>query len=203
MATFTGTPGVDVITGTDADDTISGLGGNDVLSGGLGNDTIDGGSGNDTITGGPGTDTLTGGTGADIFRDTAANLKGDTITDFQPGDRIQLTDSTLNSQNANISISGHTLSYAGGSVTINNLGPGRFVTRDISGGGVEIRLQQDAHNDFNGDGRSDVLWRNGFGTVGEWVGQSSGGFVGNAANVNVTVPTDWHIQDPFVHDPFA
>src|SRR5690242_4279353 len=83
-----GSDGPDVLTGdnpTPGDDSIFGNGGNDTLSG-L--------SGNDLLVGGPGADTLTGGTGADIFRDSAANFNGDHITDFLPGDRIQITDIT-------------------------------------------------------------------------------------------------------------
>ena len=44
--------------------------------------TTDGGGGNDTLTGGLGADTLTGGAGNDVFRYTAADQGGDTITDF-------------------------------------------------------------------------------------------------------------------------
>ena len=39
-----------------------------------------------------GIDTLTGGDDVDRFRDTAAGLNGDRITDFLPGDRIQIMD---------------------------------------------------------------------------------------------------------------
>src|SRR5579884_1760139 len=196
MATITGTNGVDIITGTSGDDTIYGLGGNDTINGGAGNDVIDGGPGNDVITGGPGTDTLTGGTGADIFRDTAAGLNGDTITDFQPGDRIQITD--MDSSTASVTITGSTLNYSDafghdGSVNIDNLGAGRFVVRAISnGGGIQIQLQQDAHNDFTGDGRSDVLWRNDDGTVTDWIAQANGTFAGNS-NLLTHVATDEHI----------
>src|SRR5437660_1085053 len=72
--------------------TINGLGGDDHLVGGAGNDTIDGGTGNDVISPGAGQDVMTGGTGADVFTDTSANLNGDAIVDFLPGDRIQITD---------------------------------------------------------------------------------------------------------------
>jgi hypothetical protein len=84
--------------------------------------------------------------------------------------------------------------YEGGSVTIGNLGPGRFVTRTINGGGIEVRLQQDAHNDFNGDGHSDVLWVSNSGNVRDWLGQDTGGFAGNTANFNATIDTsNWHV----------
>jgi hypothetical protein len=193
MATITGTDGSDFLFGGTADDTILGLGGDDQLNGGGGNDTLDGGSGNDLITGGAGTDMLTGGTGADTFQDTIAGLNGDTITDLLPGDRIQITDLPL--QNSNIHISGSTIVYNGGSINIGNgLAPGRLVLRAIGTTGVEIRLQQDAHNDFNGDGRSDVLWRNdNGGFVTDWLGQPNGGFVGNTDAAWNNSSSNWHI----------
>ena len=156
MAVRTGDDTNNILIGTDQDDQISGLGGNDFLSGGLGNDTLEGGSGSDVLSGGAGIDTMNGGTGVDTFQDTAANLNGDIIQDFNIGDRIQITD--LNKDTAGIGISGNLLTYNGGSVEIDNLGPGRFAIRQIEGGGVEVRLQESAHNDFNGDGFSDLLW---------------------------------------------
>ncbi len=174
MPTLIGTDLNDQIIGSDGDDTISGLGGNDQLLGNAGNDTIDGGSGDDILTGGSGLDILTGGVGVDRFADTAAGLNGDRITDLLPGDRIQITDLTI--QNAGIGVTGSTITYNGGSVTVDNLGPGRLIIREIQGGGVEIRLQSIAENDFNGDGRSDLLLRHSNGTMTEWLGQSNGGF---------------------------
>jgi hypothetical protein len=47
--------------------------------------------------------------------------------------------------------------------------------------------------DFNGDGMSDVLWRNDNGLFGDWLGQANGGFTDNSANSLVGVPTDWHV----------
>src|SRR5437868_15397531 len=122
MGTINGGPSNDFLQGTTGDDTINGFAGDDTLLGDAGNDILNGGADNDILTGGPGTDTLTGGTDVDIFRDTAAGLNGDTITDFLPGDRIQITD--LNIQNAMIGISGSTITFNGGSVTVDNLGPG-------------------------------------------------------------------------------
>src|SRR5918993_3827130 len=119
MPTLTGTELNDEIIGSEGDDAISGLGGNDQLTGNAGNDTIDGGSGDDVLTGGSGLDILTGGTGVDRFRDTGAGLNGDRITDLLPGDRIQLTDLTI--QNANIGVTGSTITYNGGLVTVDNL----------------------------------------------------------------------------------
>ena len=185
------TEGNDVIFGTSGDDLIHGLGGNDKIDGGAGNDMLFGDDGNDTITGGAGLDTLTGGNGTDIFLDTAAGLNGDHITDLLPGDRIQLSDLTL--ANAGISLKGNVLSYNGGSVTIDNIGPGRLTVRAITGGGVEVRLQQAAYNDFNGDGRSDLLLRNDNGTVTDWVAKAGGGFTPNSSAFQINAPANWHV----------
>ncbi|MFM9976605.1 MAG: beta strand repeat-containing protein [Sphingomonadaceae bacterium] len=88
------------IFGTSFDDSYIGTAGNDTILGNVGIDTLDGGAGNDTISGGTGLDTLTGGAGIDIFKDTRANLTGDTITDFGGGDRIYFTN--LNAATATI-----------------------------------------------------------------------------------------------------
>lgn len=80
--------------------------GNDKATGGIGNDTLDGGEGDDSLAGelgedwllpGPGRDTLTGGYGADRFVFLQISDSGlgpanrDVITDFQVGDRIDLS----------------------------------------------------------------------------------------------------------------
>ena len=174
-------------------DIINGLGGNDQITGGAGNDTINGGSGNDILTGGAGSDVLNGGTGADVFRDTAAGLNGDHIQDLLPGDRIQITD--LSIDQANFGINGNAITYgsSGQSVIIDNLGPGRLIFDSLSNGGVEIRLVNPAHDDFNGDGISDVLWRNDTGTLTDWLGQQNGSFAGNWDNSHETQTTDWQV----------
>ncbi|WP_145675644.1 nidogen-like domain-containing protein, partial [Azospirillum brasilense] len=90
--TLTGTDGDDVLTGGGGADTISGGAGNDRLLGEAGNDSLSGGAGNDTLDGGVGFDTLTGGTGDDTFLfSTVANYGYTQITDFGPGDRLDLS----------------------------------------------------------------------------------------------------------------
>ena len=56
--------------------------------------------------------------------------------------------------------------------------------------------------DFNGDRIDDLLWSNN-GTVTSSLGQLDGSFVDNSANVNIHTGTEWHVQDPFVHDSLA
>lgn len=83
--------GIKSIVGSVAADDFTGSAGNDTILGNGGADVLNGGDGNDTISGGTGLDTLTGGAGLDIFRDTRANLTGDTIADFEVGDRLYFT----------------------------------------------------------------------------------------------------------------
>lgn len=190
MTIYNGDDGDNTLTGLDTDDSLFGLGGNDTLSGA---------GGNDILIGGLGTDTLTGGTGADAFRGTAAEMNGDTITDFLIGDRIQITDSNLSRSNANVSLQGSDFVFNGGVIHISNFGPGRFVLRDIlntngTPGGFEVRLQSPARNDFNGDGRSDILWRGTDGTVTTWLGGVNGTFTGNWDSFHNTLANNWKVS---------
>ena len=56
--------------------------------------------------------------------------------------------------------------------------------------------------DFTGNAVDDVLWRNNSGLTTEWRGQADGALVDNSANLLINPGTSWHVQDPFVHDPF-
>ena len=44
----------------------------------------------------------------------------------------------------------------------------------------QMEFVDEARSDFNGDGHSDILWRDGSGTLLEWLGQPGGGFALNA-----------------------
>jgi serralysin len=90
MAIIPGTPGPDLLDGTNSADTITGLGGNDILNGFDGDDTLNGGDDNDILDGGSQNDTLIGGAGNDRFMFSARSFGQDTITDFQPGDIIDI-----------------------------------------------------------------------------------------------------------------
>lgn len=87
-----GGDGRDDLTGTDARDLLLGEGGDDRLSGGANDDQLDGGAGRDRIEGGAGDDILTGGADEDRFVFRRADAGHDTVTDFERGDRIDLTD---------------------------------------------------------------------------------------------------------------
>jgi hypothetical protein len=157
--------------------------------GGNGSDTIIGNSTNNVISGHLGADTLTGGAGNDTFLDTKAGHNGDTITDFSVGDKIVFSDATLGA--FTFSLSGNTLTYTGGSLTLSSIPSGHLLSSAAADGGIQLTILQTAHDDFNGDGRSDVLWRNDSGRVTDWLAQADGSFLGNGLNLNPG--SSWHI----------
>ena len=83
--------GNDTVYGGSGDDALNGNNDNDTLYGGSGTDVIQGSNNNDVLIGGYGADTLTGGSGTDTFKYLSALDTGDTIMDFAPGDKIDLT----------------------------------------------------------------------------------------------------------------
>jgi len=161
--------------------------------GGSSADVIIGNSIANVLTGRAGIDRLTGGTGNDTFQDTRAGLSGDTITDFAAGDRIVFTDATLATFTFNLT--GSTLSYTGGSLILSAPVIGTITASAATGGGVQLSISAiaDVRNDFNGDGRSDVLWRHDNGSFTTWLAQAGGGFASNDANSFNAVPTEWRI----------
>ncbi|WP_169746360.1 FG-GAP repeat domain-containing protein [Sphingomonas changbaiensis] len=49
--------------------------------------------------------------------------------------------------------------------------------------------------DFNGDGRADILWRNDSGAMTDWLGQANGAFVANdSVALTYDISTSWHTQ---------
>ena len=186
---------VENIVGSNFSDALTGDVMANQIEGGGGNDSIVGGGGDDLLIGGAGSDTLTGGAGNDIFRDTTAGFNGDNIADFAVGERIVFTDATLAGFTFNLS--SNTLSYTGGALILGGGVSGQLVASAASGGGVQLMIQAsviaDVRNDFNGDGRSDILWRNVDGTLSNWLGQANGGFTPNNANAAAVVPTAWFV----------
>ena len=169
------------------------LAGNDSIILSPFSDRMSGFGGNDSITGGLGADILSGGTGNDIFLDTKAGLNGDTITDFALGDKIVLTDASLSGFTFNLT--GNSLTYSGGSLTLQGSFAGyQFVASAAAGGGVQLTIQaapvNDTRNDFNGDARSDILWRHDSGVVMQWLGQADGSFMWDEA-ISYALPAEW------------
>ena len=82
----------DFLVGNELGNIIFGNAGLDGLQGLDGGDQIFGGAGADTLLGGLGADTLEGGSGEDTFSGTLAELDGDRIQDYEPGERILIQD---------------------------------------------------------------------------------------------------------------
>ncbi len=216
-----GAEGDDTLIGGDGNDTLAGdgtfdldsdaaptflanpdwAGGNDILEGGAGNDTLIGGDGDDTLRGGLGSDQLyggagidilTGGAGADGFIGSATELSGDTITDFAAGDKIVISNASL--AGFAHSLSGSTLTFTGGTLTLGGF-TGQLQASAAAGGGVQLTAvgpTNDARNDFNGDGRSDILWRNEAGALSQWLAQGDGTFAYNS-NAAYQVDISWNV----------
>jgi Ca2+-binding RTX toxin-like protein len=193
-----GTVAADTFTGDAGQNAFYGLGGDDLLAGLAGLDLLDGGDGNDILLGGAGIDTLTGGTGADVFRGTTADMAGDRITDLAIGDRINVSDATYDS--SSFTRAGATLSFGGTTVDIGNTNI-RLVTAASATGGVDlVAANRDTGlADFDGNGHSDLLWREAGGDFSTW--SVSGNADGNQIAKNSTyvdgVGTNWTIAETF------
>jgi hypothetical protein len=169
--------------------------------GGSGDDTILGNGSDNVLVGGFGFDTLVGGGGSDTFRGTAGQLNGDILVDFATGDRIVVTDA--NTSSFTYSLTGNTLQYSGGSLSFgaSSALAGTWSVSAAANGGVQLLLSTTMNinaigaaaghaGDFNGDGRSDILWRHSSGDVITWAGQLGGSFT---ANGNSSAGTDWNV----------
>jgi len=170
-----------------------------------GGDTFVGGTGNDTIMTGAGADTLSGGGGADVFAGTAADLNGDTITDFARGDEIVITDA--DPAHFAFHVSGTTLSFDPNTsasatfdtITLSNAPGPVFSETPDPVSGVDIRLGNPPTYDFDDDGKSDVLWQNTDGLPAIW--EMNGTSLVSAA-VLPDPGASWHIEASadFNHD---
>ena len=85
-----GGEGNDTIEGGYGDDYLSGGAGADSLHGGAGADTIYGGDGNDDIRANEGADNIYGGAGADYYASHEGNWLGDTIHDYELGEKLHI-----------------------------------------------------------------------------------------------------------------
>ena len=184
------------------------LSGDDVLTFSSGSDVMNAYAGDDMIIGGTGVDALWGGTGNDTFWGTLAEHNGDTIHDFSMGDRIVLTDGSLANFNFLVSPQDFTryeLRYnevAGGSfgpgdriIYLGSQPNGRIVASAAPEGGVQLTVVRDlVPNDFNGDGRSDIILRDAnSGWLTNWLGGERGALTSNGSNSSVAFPLDWHV----------
>ena len=114
-------------------------------------------------------------------------------------DKIVIIDASLTG--FSFSLSGTTLTYTGGSLRLSAPISGTVTASGAAGGGVQLAISTtttptpsaDVRDDFNGDGRSDLIWRHDNGAFTNWLGQANGGFVGNDLNALRNLPTSWHV----------
>lgn len=172
--------------------TVFGYAGNDTLIGGGGVDRLDGGYGADTLRGGAGADRLTGGAGRDVFEGTHAELASDVITDLAAGDRIRIDDAMI--AGFGFLRSGSALNVgAGATVDIGGFTGRLTVSADASGGvALTAANRYTGLADFNGDGHSDIVFRNASGALSTW--QVTGNIRGDQLKpsvFNAVVDTSW------------
>ena len=159
--------------------------------------TISGGAGDDVFldfrapSGGSTGLTLEGGPGNDLFRGSASGFSGVVIADFSVGDRIIIEG--IDFANFSFSLAGTTLNYSGFSLTFGARLDGALKVAPAGTGRVQLSLLSQAHNDFDGDGRSDILFQNSDRTVTDWLGRADGTFTGNGENLSINIGTAWHV----------
>ncbi len=141
---------IEGLEGSFSNDSLTGDGGNNGLIGSNGNDTLAGGLGNDTLDGGIGNDSLDGGAGTSDLAWFSGTKAGYSVV-YNGGTSWTVTDTNTGDGNDGVD-------------TLSNLESIRFsdVTEALSppppppppppSGAV--------FSDFDGDGKSDVLWRN-------------------------------------------
>jgi Ca2+-binding RTX toxin-like protein len=162
-----GDAGNDDLRGDSGADTLYGGDGNDHLNGGYGIDFLDGGAGDDFLLASSG-DTLRGGDGNDTFSGFREGFGQTVIQDFGYGDVIHVVDANLGSPA--FAREGNTIDFGDGQrLTLANNPAGKIVATISANGGYDLTLKAlPTHNDFNGDGRSDLAWREAGGGLATW-----------------------------------
>ncbi|MGK6324727.1 calcium-binding protein [Sphingomonas sp. DT-51] len=206
------------IDGGAGNDTMFGSGDADILSGGTGDDTLYANPGADILTGGTGNDILGGGAGDDVYRFARGDGQ-DRLEDyggrnqFQDlihggNDRIEFGEgiSPDDIEVVQLSASDLALRIRGTTdqITITNMlseptfaiEQVRFADGTIWAGTDLLALSrpQNPSNDFDGDGKSDILWRNFAGDVTKWTSSGSG-YVINDAAFYTNVVSSWQVID--------
>ncbi len=184
-----GLKGDDVINGGAGHDTIHGGDGNDDLYGDGGNDVLYGNEGNDGLYGGEGRDTLDSGNGRDRIlqqyklksaNSVVAHLPEDAIVGKSASDRV--VNFWDNKKIANIK-------FDGGYYHGNSFNAGYWSEQEIENADLALRAMTKAANNsrvLNYDGKDINFFRvgkqtdNGY-TVTKWSGNTTGGYLTNAA----------------------
>ena len=155
--------GNDFVTGVSDAITVSGGAGNDTLFGSTAADSLSGGSGEDLIGAGLGDDVVEGGTGDDTIFGRGIDLDGDTITDLEEGDVVELTDAVVTPDdiklahaNGDTTVEIDTNGDGGADVTFTVNGTFGEVVTETTGAGTKLSFVA-AENVTAGAGDDDVL----------------------------------------------
>jgi len=175
VASIAGTDGDNEITGSQFEDVLYGLDGNDVIfgldlsdmiQGNAGADQLDGGGGDDTVDGGQGIDTAVfNGNRNNYFVSYNAGTQTFTVTDLRAG-------------------------TPDGTDTLTGVENFQFADGVVASSTFELPAVNATVNDFNGDGKTDILWRNDAGAASIWMMDNGNVLSGNPLGI---VPTDWKI----------
>lgn len=214
-----GGAGNDLITGNAANNVLEGNAGADVLTGGNGDDTLNGGTGNDSLSGGAGTDTavFSGSQGTYTITQNGliTTVVGPDGTDVLEGvEFLQFTGSgtvaapqSLPTPDGDIDGDGRSdlLLHNGQSGQIlvwsmngANAIQGRSVTFNNTVVNVASPWRIEGVADFDGDGRTDAIWRNGnTGQLSMWLLNgatiaSQSGLTNNGAVLSL--PSNWRVE---------
>ena len=139
-------------------------------------------------------DTSTG--GLDVSTALAPLSNGGFVVTWSEHSTDQIYVREFNGSAEPISAATSLPSAVGGINAISPLADGGYVVdwNDRFGRVYTQRLvHSNVANDFNGDGRSDLFWRNDNGLVGDWLGSVSGTVSPNAGMPLTGVSTDWHL----------
>jgi Ca2+-binding RTX toxin-like protein len=146
---------------------------------GTANDTIVGGAGDDTLDDRGGANNLSGGDGNDTYVFNPASIGGTVIDDSSgTNDRLEYprgvfptlttSDISRNGTTLLIDVNKDGVFNAAADLSINNYFAD--TTSSLRGTGFIENLfgVNKIRNDFNGDGKSDILWRNTDGSIAQW-----------------------------------
>src|SRR5690606_2214160 len=171
---------IENLRGSSLGDTLIGNWDANILDGGAGDDLLQGMEGNDVLIGGLGDDRLEGGDGSDTARYTGAYADYQisraggvvTIVDLREDPAINEGTDTL--------IDIEALEFS----------DGVFATADVPDGGPAPSAR--AVNDFDGDGRSDILWHHALtNTVDAWL--MAGTAIGGGGTVGQADASSWSV----------
>lgn len=151
-----------------------------------------------TIKGGAQANAITGTVNADIFQGGGGNdmIRGLGGTDIAVYAGARIDYAATKNQDGSIQLIDNRGGSPDGTDQLYDVEILRFADGDYvwnAATGALVRAAGAVHNDYDGNGRSDILWRNAGGLLVGWLSTPSG-FVSNPG-LSLLVSTDWKIAD--------